>query len=274
MELKHEKLMAFLDGEMSPAERREIEARVKASPELAAKLEEMQGTDRWLRDSFEGSDATAVRPDTMELVDQLAEKLAENPVGETHEHTGNVVDFADRKSAAGSFFRRPFGQQLMAASIALFLGFGAGFMLQESDLKQTQNALDYQGAGVVAQGSPLYAALEATPSLTTYRHGPKEELSATPLTTFRSTDGSFCREFVTSAPAASNRGIACRGDNAWVIKATIAVNAPGAGAVGEFVPATEESNPILDGMIMSMIAGDMLGSTQEANLIGTSWQPE
>lgn len=267
MDVEDKTLMAYLDGELSEAEMREVGEHLKSSPELVKKLEEMRAADHWLTESFEQADVT-VRPDTMALTLQLAEKLGQS----APESSAKVISLADQKNARVRFSGQPFLQQAIAASFFLFLAFGAGFKFQESNQQQAVTQRDYHIAGLVAQGSPLYSTLEATPSLTTRHYGQGNELSAVPLTTFRATDGAFCREFITSSPKASSRGIACRGENAWIIKATVAVTAQASALSADFVPASQESNPIIDGMVMGMISGDMLGSEQEARLIGANWQ--
>jgi len=266
MKIEDNDLMAYMDGELSPDRAREIEDELARSPALRDQLDKMRAADALLAGSLRDTPKRAARPDTMALVDDLARKLAHQKT----ERPDNLVALKQPEQVSRSFWKRPFVPQAIAASVALFIGFGAGNLTSTSDMPQDRGITDY-AMGQVSPQSPLYQALESSASHQAIRFGPEDQATATPLTTFRTADGTFCREFSTAAPSSAQHGIACRKNGGWRIKAVVATDAAAPASDGMFVTATDATTDPIGGMIMSMMEGDALSLSDEEKAITGNW---
>ncbi len=266
MKIEDTDLMAYMDGELSPARAREIEEQLAQSPDLRKQLDRMRAADAQLAKSLESTTRRAARPDTMALVDDLARKLAH----QESRPEDNLVPLAQPDRGARPFWKRPFVPQAIAASVALFIGFGAGNLTSRNDDTATGTYTDY-AMGQISPRSPLHEALETSASNQTVRFGPENEASATLMATFQTAGGTYCREFTAAAPTGGNHGIACRKNGGWIIKAVIATNAPDATDSGMFVTASDATTDPIGTMIMSMMEGDALSLSDEEKAIKGNW---
>lgn len=174
-----EKFFAWLDGELSPAEAAEMEARVAADPQLSRLAEQHRALGNHLRGAF---DQVAASP--------LPEKL-QSAVRKPAE----VVDLATVRAA-----RRPRPlPQWAALAATLVIGVLVGTMVPRGG-----------NAPVEVQGGKMYAASALNRALDT-------ELASAPSgdvrigLTFRNRGGAICRTF--TSPASS--GLACRDGSRW-----------------------------------------------------------
>jgi len=183
MSVDEEKLMAFADGELTGAERAEMEAALEQDSALRERVEAHLAMRGRLSSAFDGA--------LSEPVPQHLLEAAQKP------HQAEVVDLAARRAAKWSF--REWGA--MAASIALGLVIGVGTMQQSQPMFTTADN------GVVARGA-LSQALDtqlASDQAAAVRIG----------LSFRNQDGDYCRTFDLTEAGAS--GVACREDAGWAI---------------------------------------------------------
>lgn len=258
-------LMAYMDGELSPSRRREIEKQLAQSPELRQQLEHLQAADTLLTDSLAHTSKRTARPDTMALVNDLANKLGNH----TAQPVNNLVALETRAQNTRSIWTRPFMPQAIAASVALLVGFSLGNLTTQTESGAGMNT-EY-AMGIVSPHSPLYQALETSASQEAVRFGVENEASATPLTTFRAEDGIFCREFSTSAPEGGSHGIACRKNRGWRIKAVVATDPARTSDTDMFVTASDTTTDPISNMIMTMMEGDALSVSDEEKAITGDW---
>ncbi len=267
MKISDEQLVAFLDGELSQSEMHEIQIAIEASSELAARVNRIQTSDKCLTEAFENADFTALREDTHSLAVQLAKKLH----GSEAASTSTVVEFSAAKTS-GKYAAWPtYSRQAIAASVVLFLGFGAGLLVNEKPQDGVSESAAYQAVGLMTEGTPLYTALEFNLSTVSYQYGPQGKFSAVPLSTFQSLGGKFCREFAVSSPRAGRQGIACRSENGWMVQATVATTEQNTIVAEGYIPATPEENAVIYTMITGMISGDILNIEQENKLLKQGW---
>ncbi len=116
MSVDNEKLMAFADGELTGAERAEVEAALEQDQALRERLQAHQRMRTRLSSAFDGALAEPVPTRLTEAAQ--ARRQAE------------IVDFAARRAAKWSY--REWGA--MAASVALGLVLGVGAMQQPQPL--------------------------------------------------------------------------------------------------------------------------------------------
>ena len=249
MRYSDEQLSAYLDGELLPEERQEIDQAGRTDADVAARLKELQQTDEMVRRAAASIDD---RP-----LPAAVQALLEEPAG----GADNVVSLAERRSA-----RPALGWvSALAASIALVVGFGAGSQFGTDDTATSPLRM----TGPVADGSPLFNVLEDGVSATD--HALDDDLSVRPVATFKAQSGQYCREFDIFAPDAATRAVACRTDGAWRVTIAIAGTAS-SGSTGTYTPATGGTEAALDRYLNALIDGAALGAEEEAALIRKNWQ--
>jgi hypothetical protein len=243
-----ELLSALLDGVLSPDEAAQLEHRLEREPKLLARFEALERANTVVRDAYAG---VVDEPLPQKLLDLLgAEK-------------DNVVPLAARRSPEP---RRSFvSPTALAASIALAIGVALGVALAPG--RQAFDAIDLAAeGGAVAPGSALFEMLEGVPS------AESRELSAgvtaTPVVTFGTADGGYCREVDVASTAGTTQMLACRRDGAWRLAHTSYVAS--AATDGVFRPATGPS-PAIDVAIDELIDGAPLDAAAERELIGSGW---
>jgi len=183
MSVDNEKLMAFADGELTGAERAEVEAALEHDEALRARLEAHHHMGARLSSAFDGA-----------LIEPVPQRLAE--AAQTPRQA-EVIDFATRHAAKWSV--REWGA--MAASVAFGLVVGVGVMQQPQPMLVTADS------GLTAGGA-LTQALDsqlASDTAAAVRIG----------LSFRNQSGGFCRTFDLTAGGAS--GVACRSESGWSI---------------------------------------------------------
>ena len=181
-----EKLFAWLDGELEPAEAAEMERKVASDPALARLAEQHRALGNRLRGAFDPIAATPV-PERLQA--------ALRPSAE-------VVDFAAAKRSRSL----PSFAQWAAMAATLVLGLFLGTLVSERG-----------NAPVEVHAGQLYAAAALNQALDT-------QLASAPAgnvrigLTFRDQAGEICRSFTQSASS----GLACRSGQRWRLKGLFA----------------------------------------------------
>ncbi len=241
-----EMLMAYADGEIGEADRRELEQALATDPSLRKRLRVFERTGHTLAEAFDLPAAASATAASRALARKprfrlswLAERfgwLAPNP-----------------------------GFGIAVAAAALLVAGAAAFVAPL--LLETRNAAivtTLEDGQLVASG-PLRAALEARPS-----RGFAQAAMAEPhaIQTFRRHDGAFCREYV--APRALSQGVACRAnDGHWRIEIH-ARSAPPDGS-GDFAPAGSAQHQVIDGYVHEIMRDEPLSAEAEGAAIRRNW---
>ena len=227
-----EEFFAWLDGELDAEQASRVEARVAASPELAARAAEHQRlTARLQRAFFPVLDAGIPSP-------------TYSP--------GEVVDFGAR--AVERDVRRPqFGVPqwaAMAATLAL------GLLVGNLANRGAYSPVAIEDGHLVAAAA-LEQALDSQLASAPSASGTRIEL------TFRNTKGHVCRSF--SDPSAS--GLACRENNEWRVQGLF----QGADQSGDYRMAAGQ-DPRLAALIDQVIAGEPFDANQERAAKNSGWR--
>ena len=235
MTIEDEKLMAYADGELTAAERAEIEQALAADEGLRARLEAHQRLSARLSGAFDGALSEPVPA-------RLTEALAAKP------QAAEVVNLAERRAARPKWSAREWGS--MAASIAAGLLIGVGVMNTQAPLIAASND------GLVARGQ-LERALETQLA--------SDQAGAVRIgLTFRAESGEYCRTFDLTDRDTS--GLACRGEENWNVALTATHVSGGevqmAGASSEVLAAVD-----------AMIAGEPLDAESEQQARDRDWSP-
>lgn len=261
-----ELLSAYLDGEL-PAEREaEIERRLETDVAFALRLERLSQADAALRDAYA---PTADEPMPQAVLDMIGAHAAKAPVGGRDvSRSETVVDLnARRHTREPGTFPWPLA---IAASVTLAIGTMLGLLVAPQDGGPEAGLL--ASTGGVARDSALHATLETLPS------GAMREIAAglavTPVLSFESRDGNYCRELAIAGANGSGAAVACRREQGWQVEALsfAAGAAPGGQPGGEFRPAGRPDS-VIDTAVDERIAGDPLDPVAEATLIERGWSP-
>jgi hypothetical protein len=207
-------LMAYVDGELDPDRRAEVEARIAGDPAAARRLWRHRDLRTNLSQAF--SDVLA-EPAPVRLI--AAAMGAAAPVAP-------AVDLAAARAVRPQGRRRVWPVVgLMAACLAAGLALGVGFRLRES-----VPAVTVRDGALVAQG-PLADALEY--------HLASKPAGDAPIRigfSFPSRNGGYCRTFFIKR-AQAIAGLACRGPAVWSVRMAVpAPSAPGDRTVGSAPP--------------------------------------
>lgn len=230
--IENERFFAWLDGELEPAEAAEMDAKVKADPELARLAEEHRALGTQLRAAF---DPIATMPVPQRFDAALRQ-------------SANVVDFEAAKRAR-SMRSLPIWTSLAAT---LAVGVFVGTMVPQRS-----------SGPVEAKGGMIYAAGRLNKALDT-------QLASAPAgdvrigLTFRGRAGEICRTF----NEAEASGLACRSRGQWQIKGLF--GAP-EGQQADYRMAAG-MDPNLAALVDSTMTGDAFDAAQERAELERHWK--
>jgi surface antigen len=264
-----ETLMAYADGELSPAEQREFDARLASDPRLRERLEPFKMTGTRLSALFDEPMRTPV-PQRLLIAVDAAARSARIAYGARAPQEGSVGLLRAIGGALGAMVPAPHGLAgaFAVSTLLLAVGGAAGWMLGRGPL------VSETGSDLVASGA-LERALETAPS------GKQSESPGVwPVLSFRSVSKEFCRQYaITDASGQQFAGFACRtADGRWrvafhtlVATNTAAERKPAKpndhiyeGASGPWVAA-------LDQAIEAVQDGDAFGKEDETAALASQW---
>ena len=227
-----EKFFAWLDGELTPTEAADMEAKVAANPQLQQLAEQHRALGAQLSGAFDPIAAAPV-PERLQA--------ALHP-------SADVIDFAAAKRAR----TRPSLTQWAAMAATLALGIFVGTMVPQGP-----------SAPVEVQGGKIYAASALNEALDT-------QLASAPAAdvriglTFRDQAGEICRSFTASASS----GLACRNGGRWQLKGLFA--APE--GQGSDYRMAAGMDPNLAALVDSAMAGEPLDAAAEEAAKDKGWK--
>lgn len=225
-------LMAFVDGELSEADRDRIKEAVAADPALRSRLEAQQR----LRARLAAHYAPVVEEPVPERLKAMLEM--------------NVVDFA----AARERRVRPLWQNLTALAATLVLGLAIGRMVEWPG----GEPIGVENGALIAEGS-LADALDGQLAST------QADDAATAIgVTFARADGHLCRTFMRRDLA----GLACREPTGWRLVVATQGSAPSA---GEYRQAASGGVLVMEAA-QALMAGEPLDADAERQARDSGWR--
>jgi len=251
-----ELLSAYMDGALSPQEAAQVRERLQREPELARRLEALEGVDRTLRAAFAGVSEAP-------LPEALRRRLAREDGDRFRPPQREGPRQAAPRGRAAPISRR-WAPLAAAAGVA----FVVGVMIGRGPLLATAPAGSaWAGSGRIEPGTPLHEAVTTTPSRES-RRLPEGRL-LTPQLTFRARDGSLCRTLTLTAGGEAMRSVACRTEGSWAIR--LASFGAAAGGEAPYAPASRSASP-LDRAVDAMMEGEPLDARSERALIAAGWE--
>ena len=259
-----EMLMAYADDVLDPADRARVEAHLATDAEARAIVEMFRRTAALSREAH----ATPLREPVPEALMQAILKApaqARQGTEQIDNAAGSaaVVDLASRRRPPriADTWRLP-----IAASLALLVGLGAGYLASRGSPDQGGNQM---ALGAVEKSAPLATALEHKSSgSTTGRH--------VVVATFRDKQDRACREIEVLNTAQPRRpeaaAVACRGrDGTWTVEGAARVAAPAPAGKG-IEPSGVAERDALDGLLNMLGAKPVLSPAEEKSLIERGWR--
>lgn len=247
MTISDDKLSAYIDGELSPSEINEIKLALKNDPAVGARMERLKRPDALISAAYGKIDDEPMPDSVMDLL---------RDTGDAENSGEKVIQFAPRPAAKSpALWAVP-----LAASIALAIGVGVGMQIAAD---HSRNENQFALAGVIDSSSPVFAALESTPSATMVE---TPDGTITPILTFKSENGDYCREYVVANDAVTNRAVACRHEGQWVTQFA-ALAPPNSAMPNEYSTASVEITTQFNNLIESMMADEALNSEEEGSLL-------
>ena len=267
MTIDDETLTAYIDGELSADRMAEITAHLENSPELAKRAERMRLADKLFTQASHAIDS---KPMPAEILTML-EAFPENKDKSAEDQKITRLPFKGQQTVS----RAPVWQMAMAASVALFIGLGAGRGLMTPSTSETapQVILAQQTAGIIGPGNALFDILEKQPGTSPVAINGTGNTTVTPIMTFRSGD-TYCREFDVMTAGSSTRNIACRTENTWIVKLSVGADGHMPSDNSQYQTASQADNPVITAMILDLIDGDALDAGHEAEIIRQNWQSD
>jgi hypothetical protein len=242
-------LSALLDKELSAEDAARLEQRLAREPKLRARLDSLERADSAVRDRYAGVVAEPLPQSLRELLDGN-----ELPVD-------NVVPLA-RPTRVPSLAL----PMALAASVALAIGVSLGIVLAP-----TRQAGDAAGlvadSGLVAPGTALFDVFETVPSAES--RALPGDIIATPVLTFGTANGDYCREIELASVRGATQMLGCRRDAEW--RLILASFTASANTDGVYRPASGPS-PALDAAIDDLIEGAPLDAAAERELMSRGWE--
>lgn len=259
-QITDEKLVAYVDGELSAEE--------------AAEVDQALQTDQRVRE------AVQVFRDTADLSRRAYDDMLHEPVPErliqaaSGEETPAVTSMPPRVEAPARPQNRLAGLA-MAASIALAVGLGGGFGLFQLLGTGDAGPAGPLMVGAVDDSSALHLALESAATGTLISAG--QGGNVMPVNTFLGRDGQHCREFqaVTAGRAGLNAafGIACRQPaGAWHVEAIGAPAVATPNRPDRFVAADGGNDDPMQVLIGAMSEQGPISLEDEAALLANGWR--
>ncbi len=251
MIITDEILNAYLDGELSVDDIAEVAAQIKKSSELAKRIENMRLNDKSIAETYHAID-------TKPMPDSIMEMLEEFP-----ESQKTVLPFRKKTSVRAS---APIWQMAIAASIMLFIGLGTGRYIMPS-----VSVTDIS-AGIIGPENTLYAVLENQPSAIAVALTANNDTLVIPSMTFRTSDNSYCREYIVTTQKSSTQNVACRIENNWVVKLSVGAQGKLSPESGLYQTASQTDNPLINSYIQGLMMDDALSAEDEALIMQKNWQ--
>ena len=240
MAASREKLMAYVDGELTPEEERRVAAEIAGSPVMAAYVEEQRALKTRLSADFSPVLAAPV-PEQFERMILDAPRQAEKPAANRLQRTFSFAGYMR------------IGIPLAAAAAGIAIGIGITGWFNSGGM------IENAGGALIARGE-LAAALSTQLAA--------DQSAVRVPVSFVNHDGNFCRSFQTSDARNAMAGIACREQGEWRIVATAATQPV---RESQFRQAAAGMPKSLRQAIGGMISGQPLNAAAERAARDRNW---
>jgi len=239
-------LAAYVDGELSDAERTRIEQAIARDARLAQRVAQQRALRGRLRNVFDGSLRESV---SQRLVNAARHNRVDGPA--------QIIDLARVRAARARRSERPRieipRRAVVGLTLALLLGIGFGLLAEH--LLLSSRPTEYRDGSLVASGLLNRALNEQLSSAVPGSSAVRISLS------FHARSGSYCRTFALDGSTALT-GLACREQDHWRILTLLSSEVRTAGAA---MP------PLLVQAVNEHINGERLDASAEERARRAGW---
>lgn len=251
LNITNEQLSAFVDGELEDDLSSTVSAMIKEDPELMARVEKLQITDGIISRTYSAIDEKPMPQGVLDLL-------------EADEEKNKLSTFFNK---FGEFFT---GKQTLSLAFSMAAITIISIPVVTTILSTSQHSTLVL-SGTIDKSSMIYDVLEMSPSTTLTALGDNNKLTITPIYTFKTTTGNYCREFVQQLRDQQARAIACRNNNNWEIQVA-GLEIVSANDGGEYSTASMADSVKFDLFIEKNIANEPFDSNEEQIIIEKRWQ--
>lgn len=246
-----EQLSAFIDGELDDEQHNAIQKQLENDQDLMARVKAIQSMNELLVSTYSSINDKPVPRAIFDILEN------------DHASQTKPSSFLDKVK---HFFVGKHEIGLAFATIAVVV-------ISVPITKSLFSTSEYDSillSGAINTNSKLHQVLDSAPSTQLTAVGKNNALTVTPIYTYKSVDGSYCREFVQQSSTQQARAIACKENEHWIIQ--IATHEPTSQkSSGEYVTATHSNSIEFDLFIDQNMSGIALNPKQELDIIEKKW---
>jgi hypothetical protein len=251
LDITDELLVAYVDDELSPAQRELVSSVLASNPALCRRAEEMRLARDLLQEAFPLRPGASIPASIEAAENRLAEACARRFL----------------QPRVESLFHRRW-KYAIAAGVVLCTAASASYVAWQAGSRSTRRPVT--SLMRIDPETPLYRVLEFRRSAQLI-NVPAEDAAVRAILTFRTKHGDFCREFEIVAGSGSSTGIACRRHEQW--HADVLLSAAAALPNGNFyTPASDADAPAINEVVHRLIDGDPLSADEAARLLTNRWR--
>jgi hypothetical protein len=288
-EISDEILMSFADGMLDAEEHARVAALVRANPELARRVRAFECTGAALSKLFDPIAKEPVPHYLLDVINKSAPATADDRTSSSF--LRQALDIVREALAAANLNHQGFAY-VAAGAAAVVIGWVGYMELSNLNFMGTgareRAVIANVKKGRVAIGD-FARLLEAKPSLFPSKFS-ETEGAAVALLSFKSKDGSYCRQYEMQLSGRKPvSGVACRdAEGRWLLDKQVTIararNLENVGLPGKTVVAGQPENEAqgddgetalsVEARIDELISGPALGSVDEGRLIKKQWSEE
>jgi hypothetical protein len=237
MSIPEETLMAYVDGELDPAARAQVEAAMRDDPQIEARVAQQRELKAKIQQAY-----------AADLTEAVPERLVAAARAATASNSSRLR------------WRQPQWRPMVSMAASLLIGVAVGFLAwRNSDSNMIQNA-----HGALVAGGPLAQGLSSQLA------GDRSPASAVEIgLSFLAKCGDYCRTF-TIVGKASNAGVACRHAQRWEVRA-LAQSGAMKDDGSEYRTASSSLPPAIATAVEEQISGEPLDRTGEMAARKAGW---
>ena len=263
MKFTDEHLNSLLDGELEPQDEAELRAALANDKALAARYADLAMVNLKFKDEWVKIDDKPIPQDILNLL-STTPSMAQNNRPESSSRSWRDW-LADATSLPQS------GWAPLAATVSALV-IGLLFVNPFNNNSSPPHLTDYRDAinyGVMDPNHPVAQILSNTPSGSPQTLQEYGDLTVTPVLSFASTTGDFCREYTVTKSASSHRVLACHQDSTWRVVLSMETN--GLAEQNEYQTAAAITPSGFENKVNSLLRDAPLSYQQEVLLIENNW---
>ncbi len=283
MRITDDQLSALLDGQLTAEDADALEQAMASDPEIARRYVELEAAQANAADLLALKARTPMPPSILEMIEQNrcpggagAAADQPRPADVIRLDAARAERTAKARASAKPRYRfggwrdgTPVWRQGAAVAACAVLAIGVVMTMPGRDRGPSPLMAVLDATGPVPPGGPMEAGLTQAVSGETLRFA-NGDLLVEPVMSFRTADGTLCRQVAVQGPARAADKLACRSAGGWVIDASAPRDLDSGPTQGYRTAGSAVSS--VETAIDAKIASDPLSVEAERALIARGWQ--